>query len=196
MCVCNCGPDIGRVCLSVSVLMRVGGWVSVYIYVSVNTREHKWTSSVYIRREGSVLVWDIWGGLWGPPRYQFYQSTWRASHKHTSTYGKTYTHAHVYTQASVFPVTCIPELSRMTLQWHLIGAPTMTLYHLVPSHRHLPAMALTGLAVGNLSGGPEMSHLSIGEAYCFRGLPLSCTGQSCIGGHKTIRGHLWKVYTA
>lgn len=38
-----------------------------------------------------------------------------------------------------------------------------------------------------------MSHLSIGEAYCFRGLPLSCTGQSGSGGppwgHQTAWGH-------
>ncbi len=102
-------------------------------------------------------------------------------------------HSHLY----MFTLTNIYYSGRVTQQWHPFRVSTITTPHphVAPqAHRRLLAVAPTVLVLHNLSGGPEMSHLSIGEAYCFRGLPLSCTGQSCSGGppwgRQTSRGHL------
>lgn len=91
----------------------------------------------------------------------------------------------------MFTVTHIFQLNRVTWEWHPFRGSTVT-----PPYPHIVPLALC-----NLSGGTEMSHLSIGKAYCFRGLPLSCTGQSCWrGGGGTMGPNrlgplwLWKVY--
>lgn len=98
---------------------------------------------------------------------------------------------------NTFEETHISKITRVTLQWHRFRASSITSTHphVTPhAHRYPEAMASTSLALCKLSRGPELSHLSIGEVYCFRGLPLSCTGQSWWWSRRTL--WRWKVYMA
>lgn len=97
----------------------------------------------------------------------------------------------------MFTLSHIPQISTVTHQWLPLRGSTITLPHprVTPLPRGcLRAVAVTCLALCNLSEFPKMSLLSRDKAYCFRVLPLSCTGQSswrrAPWGRQTARGHL------
>lgn len=117
--------------------------------------------------------------------------------KHIHTVWHMYMDLNTIHSPNMFTLTHIPQLSTVAHRWLPLRGSTVTLPHphVTPlPHGYLPAVALTCLALCNLSEVPEISQLSTDKAYYFRVLPLSCTGQSiwrrAPWGCQTAWGHL------